>query len=85
MNDLQEMQAEYVMDITFATFTETVPSMAAAFCLSKGGIVPDISKKEEIKVAEENQRRYGHKIPRFTLTRDRYVIEFAPMDESEFF
>ena len=73
------------MDISFATFTETFPSMAAAFCRSKGGIVPDISKKEEIKTAEENQRRYGRRIPRFTLSRDKHVIEFAPLDESEFF
>ena len=85
LNDLQEMQAEFVMDISFATFTETIPSMAAAFCKSKGGIVPDISKKEEIKDAEENQRRHGHRIPQFTLSRDKYVIEFAPLDESEFF
>jgi putative hemolysin len=54
LNDLQEMRAEMVMDIAFATFKESVPSMAAAFCKSKGGIVPDISKNEETKVAEEN-------------------------------
>jgi hypothetical protein len=45
------MQAEMVMDISFATFKECVPSMAAAFCRSKGGIVPDISKNEEVKAA----------------------------------
>ena len=73
-----------VMDISFASFTESVPSMAAAFCHSKGGIVPDISKNEEIKAAEENQRRYGHKIPRFVLTRGLTSVEFAPLDESEF-
>ncbi len=78
------MQAEMVMDIAFATFNESIPSMAAAFCRSKGGIVPDISKNEEVKAAEENQRRYGYKIPRFTLTRDNSCVEFAPLDEDEF-
>ena len=48
------MRAYMVMDISFATFAESVPSMAAVFCKSKVGIVPDISKNEEIKDAEEN-------------------------------
>ena len=47
------------MDIGLATFHESVPSMAAVFCRSKQGIVPDVSKNENTRAAEEAQRRYG--------------------------